>query len=134
MPERVFPAEENALPDVLAFTEEQLESAGCPMKLFMPLSVAIEEMFVNVAHYAYPGGSGEVRYSIEQDGNAVIFRLIDSGIPFDPLARPDPDTTLSAKERKIGGLGIFIMKKNMDEVHYERRNDENILTMTKRWA
>lgn len=131
MPERVFPAEDGALDDVLAFTEEQLEAAECPMKLVMPLCVAIEEMFVNVAHYAYPGGTGSVKYSIEPDGNAVTFRLTDSGIPFDPLSRPDPDTTLPAEQRKIGGLGIFMMKKTMDEVHYGRSDGENILTMKK---
>lgn len=131
MPERAFPAEDAALEEVLAFTGEQLEAAGCPLKLVMPLSVAIEEMFVNVAHYAYPGESGSVRFSIEHDGDTVTFRLTDGGIPFDPLARPDPDTTLSAEKRSIGGLGILIMKKTMDEAHYERKNGENILTMKK---
>ncbi|MGN1423767.1 MAG: ATP-binding protein [Oscillospiraceae bacterium] len=131
MPERTFPAEDSALRDVLAFTEEQLEAAGCPMKKVMQITVAIEEMFVNIAHYAYPAGNGAVRYSVERDGNCVIFRLTDSGVPFDPLAKPDPDITLSAKERKIGGLGIYMMKQTMDELSYEYTNGENILTMKK---
>lgn len=131
MPERVFPADKSALDDVLAFTGEQLEAAECPVKSIVPLTVAIEEMFVNVADHAYPGEGGIVKYSIVSDGNTVTFRLADSGIPFDPLSIPDPDTTLSAEEREIGGLGIFMMKKTMDEVHYERRNGENILTMKK---
>lgn len=134
MPERVFPAEESVLEDVLSFTEKQLEAAGCPMKLVMPLTVAIEEMFVNIAKYAYPNGGGSMKYSVVQDGNSVTFCMTDSGVPFDPLAKPDPDTTLSAEERQIGGLGIFMMKKTMDEAHYERRDGENILTMKKRWA
>lgn len=131
MPERTFPAADSELPAVLAFTEEQLEAAGCPMKKVMQITVAIEEMFVNVAHYAYPGKNGTVRYSIEHDEHCVTFRLADSGIPFDPLAKPDPDITLSAQERQIGGLGIFMMKKTMDEVSYEYTNGENILTMKK---
>lgn len=131
MPERTFPANVSALQDVLAFTEEQLDAAGCPVKKVMPISVAIEEMFVNIAHYAYPSGNGTVRYSIEHDGHCVTFRLADSGIPFNPLAKPDPDITLSAKERKIGGLGIYMMKKTMDETAYEYFNGENILTMKK---
>ncbi|MGN1339502.1 MAG: ATP-binding protein [Oscillospiraceae bacterium] len=131
MPERTFPAHDSALQDVLAFTEEQLEAAGCPMKKVMQITVAIEEMFVNIAHYAYPGGNGTVRYSIEHDDHCIIFRLADSGIPFDPLAKPDPDVTLSAEERKIGGLGIYMMKQTMDDVTYEYTNGENILTMKK---
>ena len=131
MPERTFPANVSALEDALAFTEEQLEAAGCPVNKVMQISVAIEEMFVNIAHYAYPGGNGTVRYSIEHDGQGVTFRLADSGIPFNPLAKPDPDITLSAKERKIGGLGIYMMKKTMDEAVYEYTSGENILTMKK---
>ena len=117
--------------EVLAFTEEQLEASGCPMKKIMPITVAIEEMFVNIAHYAYPDSTGTVRYSIESSDHCVTFRLADSGVPFDPLARPDPDVTLSSKERKIGGLGIYMMKQTMDDVSYEYSNGENVLTMKK---
>lgn len=131
MPERTFPAEDSALQDVIAFTEEQLEAAGCSVKKVMQISVAIEEMFINIAHYAYPSGNGTVRYSIEHDGNCVTFRLADNGIPFNPLAMPDPDITLSARERKIGGLGIYMMKKTMDEAVYEYCSGENILIMKK---
>ena len=131
MPGRTFPAEDKALKEVLAFTEEQLEAAGCPMKKIMPITVAIEEMFVNIAHYAYPDSTGTVRYSIESGDHCVTFRLADSGVPFDPLARPDPDVTLSSKERKIGGLGIYMMKQTMEDVSYEYSNGENVLTMKK---
>ena len=131
MPGRTFPAEDKALKEVLAFTEEQLEAAGCPMKKIMPITVAIEEMFVNIAHYAYPDSTGTVRDSIESGDHCVTFRLADSGVPFDPLARPDPDVTLSSKERKIGGLGIYMMKQTMDDVSYEYSNGENVLTMKK---
>ena len=131
MAERTFPAKDSALQDVLAFTEQQLNEAECPMKYVMQLTVAIEEMFVNVAHYAYSDGSGTVRYSIEHKDNCITFRLADSGIPFNPLEKPDPDITLSAQERKIGGLGIYMMKQTMDDVTYEYTNGENILTMKK---
>ncbi len=132
MTEREFPAETSVLDEVLAFAEEQLEEAGCPMKTMMAVTVAIEEMFVNVARYAYPEGGGSVTLSAQaQQGRSITFCLRDRGIPFDPLAKTDPDITLPAEEREIGGLGIYMMKKNMDEAAYSRENGENILSMTK---
>lgn len=133
MSEKTFNADDKALPEVLAFVENELEKASCPMKTALSLTVAIEEIFVNVAHYAYPNGSGTATLSIEHDceKKRLIFRMTDSGIPFNPLARPDPDITLPAEKRKIGGLGIFMMKKTMDEVFYANENGENILTMIK---
>ncbi|MGN0610405.1 MAG: ATP-binding protein [Ruminiclostridium sp.] len=134
MTERVFPADENALPEVIAFTEAELEKAECPMKAVMQITVAIEEVFINVAHYAYRDDKGEVKLSIAFDDKEkrIIFCMRDSGIPFDPLEKPDPDVTLSAEERKIGGLGIYMMKKTMDDVHYAYEKGENILTMIKK--
>ena len=133
--ERVFPAEDTALGDVLGFVEETLESAGCPMKVTMALCVAIEEVFVNVAHYAYGDGKGDVKLaiSLSENDSTVIFRMSDKGTPFDPLKRPDPDITLPVEEKEIGGLGIFITKKTMDTVSYAYKNGENILTMTKKF-
>lgn len=134
MSEKTFSADDKALPEVIAFVENELEKACCPMKTAMSLTVAIEEMFVNVAHYAYPNGSGTATLAIKHnaDKNEIMFRMTDSGVPFNPLEKPDPDVTLSAKERKIGGLGIFMMKKTMDEVFYANTNGENILTMIKK--
>ncbi|MBR4935192.1 MAG: ATP-binding protein [Anaerotignum sp.] len=134
MTNKIFPANVDALPDVLGFVEETLESYECPMKIQMAVCVAIEEVFVNVAHYAYGDGEGDVNFSIGFDkGNRdVIFRMADKGVPFDPLKKEDPDITLSAEEREIGGLGIFITKKTMDTVTYSYENNENILTMIKR--
>ena len=134
MTEKVFPAKTEALSDVLGFVEETLEDIGCPMKIQMAVSVAIEEVFVNVAHYAYPNSEGNVTFSIgyDEDGKEVIFRMADKGVPFDPLEKPDPDITLSAEERDIGGLGIFITKKTMESVTYAYENEENILTMIKK--
>ena len=134
MTNQTFPAKTEALPDVLGFVEETLEEYGCPMKIQMALCVAIEEVFVNVAHYAYGGGDGQVTLGIGFDAvnSTITFRMADTGIPFDPLKKPDPDITLSAEEREIGGLGIFITKKTMDSISYSYENGENILTMTKK--
>ena len=104
------------------------------MKTRTALCVAVEEVFVNVARYAYGDNDGDVKLSIspcEAEGT-VIFRISDNGVPFDPLKKPDPDITLSAEEREIGGLGIFITKKTMDNVSYAYENGENILTMIKK--
>ena len=134
MTNQTFPAKTEALPDILGFVEETLEGYGCSMKIQMSLCVAIEEVFVNVAHYAYGGGEGLVTLGIgfgASDGT-VTFRMTDKGIPFDPLKKPDPDITLSAEDRDIGGLGIFITKKTMDSVTYTYENGENILTMIKK--
>ena len=134
MTNQTFPAKTEALPDILGFVEETLEGYGCSMKIQMSLCVAIEEVFVNVAHYAYGGGEGHVTLGIgfgASDGT-VTFRMTDKGIPFDPLKKPDPDITLSAEDRDIGGLGIFITKKTMDSVTYTYENGENILTMIKK--
>lgn len=131
--ERVFPAKDSALGGVLEFVEETLARVNCPTKTSMALCVAMEEVFVNIAHYAYGNGTGDVTLSIALSENTgtVTFRLSDKGIPFDPLKKPDPDITLSAEEREIGGLGIFIAKKTMDSLSYAYENGENILTMTK---
>ena len=134
MTNRTVPAKVDALPDVLGFVEETLESYACPMKFQMAVCVAIEEVFVNVAHYAYGDVEGDVDFGIsfDEEIRAVTFRMADKGVPFDPLEKPDPDITLSAEEREIGGLGIFITKKTMDTVTYTYENSENILTMVKK--
>ena len=133
MTNQTFPAKIEALPDILGFVEETLESYGCPMKIQMAVCVAIEEVFVNVAHYAYGSGEGDMNLGIgfDKENRAITFRMTDKGVPFDPLKKPDPDITLSAEEREIGGLGIFITKKTMDSVTYAYENGENILTMIK---
>lgn len=134
MKKKKFPAEVEALTDVLSFVEEMLESVECPMKVQTAICVAIEEVFVNVANYAYGDEKGEVELAIDFDENdcKVTFRMADRGMAFDPLKRPDPDITLSAEDREIGGLGIFITKKTMDTVTYAYENSENILTMVKK--
>ena len=130
---KTFRATTETLPEVLSFTEETLEGVGLSLKTTTALCVAIEEVFVNIAHYAYPEGEGDVtlRISFDKDNSSVTFTLRDKGVPFDPLAKADPDITLPAAKREIGGLGIFIAKKTMDSLSYTFENGENILTMTK---
>ena len=99
----------------------------------MQIDVAVEEIFVNIAHYAYNPevGNAMVRVEILPDVPSVDITFIDQGVPYDPLAKADPDVTLSAEERQIGGLGIFMVKKTMDDVKYEYVNGHNILTLKK---
>jgi anti-sigma regulatory factor (Ser/Thr protein kinase) len=118
---------------VTAFVDEQLESLGCPMKAQMQIDIAIDELFGNIVHYAYNPevGPATVRVEVQQEPLAVVITFIDHGVPYDPLAKDDPDTTLSAEERQIGGLGIYMVKKSMDEIAYEYKNGQNILTIKK---
>ena len=122
------------LPQVQAFVEERLEAAECPMRAQMHLSVVVEEVFANIASYAYAPGTGEaiVRMEISGEPKIVTITFLDRGIAYDPLARTDPDVTLPAEERDIGGLGVFLTKKLMDEVLYERTDGYNILTIRKK--
>ncbi len=131
---KTFPAKTEVLSDVLGFVDEMLQNYQCPMKIQMAVCVAIEEVFVNVAHYAYGDGDGDMMLGIgfDEESRSITFRMSDRGVPFDPLKKPDPDITLSAEERDIGGLGIFITKKTMDSVEYSYENGENILTMIKK--
>ena len=102
----------------------------------MAVCVAIEEVFVNVARYAYPNAEGDMTLYIgfdEQTRN-VTFIMSDKGVPFDPLKKPDPDITLSVEDRQIGGLGIFMTKHLMDELSYEYKEGQNILTLKKVWG
>jgi len=106
---------------------------GCPPKAEMHIEVAAEEIFVNIAHYAYAPqkGSATVRVEVGEDPVSVTITFMDRGTPYDPLSREDPDVTLGAEERAIGGLGVFITKKTMDDVAYEYRDGRNILTLKK---
>ena len=131
---QTFPAKVEALSDVLGFVDRMLELYECPMKIQTAICVAIEEVFVNVARYAYGDREGDMTLGIgfEEESRTITFRMTDKGVQFDPLKKPDPDITLSAEEREIGGLGIFITKKTMDQVTYAYENGENILTMIKK--
>lgn len=133
MVERTFPAALEYLEQVQDFIDEQLEQHDCPMKAKFQLDVAVEEIFVNIAHYAYHPEVGEatVRCCVGGSPLQVTIQFLDRGKPFNPLAKEDADTTLSAEDRDIGGLGILMVKKSMDAVDYTYENGKNILTIKK---
>lgn len=122
------------LPAVQAFVEERLESVSCPPKARMQIELAVEEIFINIASYAYSEGGGRalVRVEVSDEPITVSITFIDHGVPYDPLAKEDPDVTLPVNERKIGGLGIFMTKQVMDDVVYEYRDGSNVLTLKKK--
>ena len=124
------------IPQVTAFVDEQLEACGCPMKAQMQIDVAIDELFSNIAYYAYHPGKGPatVRVETKEDPLSVVITFIDNGVQYDPLKKADPDISLSAEERGIGGLGIYMVKKSMDEITYEYRDGQNILKIRKHLA
>lgn len=118
---------------VTAFVDEQLEALNCPEKAQMQIDIAIDELFSNISHYAYDPdvGNATVRVEVTESPLAVIITFIDSGIPYDPLSSVDPDITLSAEARQLGGLGIYLVKKTMDDIAYEYKDGKNILTIKK---
>ena len=120
------------LDKVLSFIDGHLENNACSMKSQMQIDLAAEEIFVNIAQYSYAPGTGSATICLSvADGSAEI-TFIDSGIPYDPLAKEDPDITLSSEERQIGGLGIFLIKQYMDDVRYEYSDGQNKLTIVKK--
>lgn len=118
---------------VTNFVNEQLEEIDCPLKAKMQIDIAIDELFGNIAHYAYnpKTGPATVRVEVTSTPISVVITFIDHGIPYDPLKKNDPDITLTSEEREIGGLGIFMVKKTMDEITYEYKNGQNILRIRK---
>ena len=122
------------LDKVLTFVDEELVALSCPPDQQIQIQIAVEELFVNIAHYAYNPevGPATVRVDVEDDPISVVITFIDNGVPYDPLAKDDPDITLSAQERDIGGLGIYMVKMSMDDVSYEYKDGRNILTIKKK--
>ena len=126
--ELIVEAKTEKLDEVIDFIDAFLEKMECPMKTMTQIDVAVEEIFVNIAHYS---GSDKARITLTESDGVVSITFADTGTPYNPLARPDPDTTLSAEERQIGGLGIYIVKKTMDSVNYEYRDGCNVFTIRK---
>ena len=126
-------AQTSELSQVLAFADTILEEAGCSAKTKMQIDIAIEEIFVNIATYAYPseGGQAVIEIETDKDGKIVKITFEDQGVPYNPLENEDPDITLPAEERPIGGLGIFLVKNIMDEVSYDYADGKNRLTIKK---
>lgn len=116
--------------EVTAFFEEQLEAAEAPVRVMMQVDVAVDEIFSNIARYS---GAKRASVGCRIEGKKAILRFEDDGIPYDPTKTPEPDISLSAEERGIGGLGIFMVKKTMDRVEYAYLDGCNVLTLEKEW-
>jgi len=133
MKEITLPANTDSIEAVTHFVNEQLEPMSCPERTRIQLSVAIDELFGNIANYAYVPEEGQATVRVETEDNprGIIITFIDSGTPYNPLEAKEPDTTLPARQRRIGGLGIFMVKKTMDDITYEYKDGQNILTVRK---
>ncbi|MDR0897595.1 MAG: ATP-binding protein [Oscillospiraceae bacterium] len=130
-----LPARVERLAEASAFVEGLLAEGGCPKKIALQIGVALEELFVNIARYAYAPGEGRVEIQCELSPAApgVCITLVDTGAPYDPLNKQDPDITLDAAARELGGLGIFLAKKTMDEIVYRYEHGANRVTLVKGW-
>ena len=120
------------LKNVNDFLSECFENAGCSMKMMMQLELVTEELFANVCNYAYDDAIGMICIGAEAKDGMLSLTFTDSGKPYDPLKKEDPDITLSAEDRPIGGLGVFMVKNIMDDVSYEYKDGKNILTVKKK--
>lgn len=127
-------AVDDNLEKVTSFVDEILEMVECPVKVQMKIDIAIDEVFSNIAHYAYCPETGMVTVQVEviREPLTACITFIDQGTPYNPLSVPEPDTSLSVEERQIGGLGIYLVRKSMDDVSYEYREGKNILTINKK--
>ena len=133
MQELTIPALVENLPRVLEFVDRNLEGLGMSPADKMQVDVAVEEIFVNIASYAYipEEGPATVRFETTQPPVSVIVSFLDRGVPYDPLAKPDPDLDQPLQKRRRGGLGIYMVKQYMDGIEYEYRDGQNILTLKK---
>jgi len=131
MEQITIPAHLDNLKTLFSFTSGVMEKDNIDISLQNKINIAIEEVFVNIANYAYPAVNGDVTICVKSESDKIIFEFKDTGIPYNPLEKPDPDVTLSAEDRVIGGLGIFMVKKIMDDVQYKYEDDQNILTLIK---
>lgn len=129
----VLPNDIETIPQLNEFIDLVAEEVGLDMSLTMSLNLAMEEAVVNVMDYAYPDGQkGNVDIEVTADQEWMTFVITDTGIAFDPTTKEDADTTLSAEERPIGGLGIFLVRQLMDDINYEREGNKNVLTLRKK--
>ena len=130
----IVPALPEELTKVQTFVDTELEALDCPMDAQFQIDLAVEEIFVNIASYAYRPdvGEAEIRVEVNEDPLRVVVQFLDHGKPFDPLAKEDADTSPEAIERRLGGLGILLVKRSMDAVTYAYENGRNILTIEKK--
>ena len=129
----VLPNDIETIPQLNEFIDLVAEEVGLDMSLTMSLNLAMEEAVINVMDYAYPDGQkGNVDIEVTADQEWMTFVITDTGIAFDPTTKEDADTTLSAEERPIGGLGIFLVRQLMDDINYKREGNKNVLTLRKK--
>lgn len=131
MVSKTFKASQESLPEAMAFLEEQMNILEIDLKKQMQISIAVEELFVNIAHYSYAAEEGEVELQLDKNAMLII-SLIDSGQPFNPLERKDPDINAPLEERDIGGLGIYMAKQNADKIEYEYKDGKNVVRIYKK--
>ena len=112
--------------------KKELDNNNCDEIVISQVELSVEEIFVNIAKYAYEDKNGKCIVEVQNDGHNLKFIFEDSGVKFNPLEKSDPDTKLSAEERDIGGLGIFLVKKNMDNIEYKYEDGKNILILSKK--
>ena len=137
--EITLPSVQESIPQAAEFVHERLISFGCPLKMRLQFAIVSDEICSNICKFAYPGGGGTMTIRLElehvpgkeQGPSSVFLTFIDQGVPYDPLAAPAPDITLSAAKRKPGGLGIHIAKHLMDDACYEYKDGRNILRLRK---
>ena len=129
MPRILLPATLEGMSEANAFLEASLDTEECPPRARMALTTALEEIFMNIVHYS---GAASAELSLERDSDTMEMRFTDAGVPFNPLDRAEPDLSLPVEERPIGGLGILMVRRLMDDVAYTRENYRNILTVRKK--
>ena len=132
--EKTFAASMDTIPDIVGFVSETASAMGVHPKRVMHLELAVEEAAVNICSYAYEIPPGEVTIRISRETEVVRIELIDVGVPFDPLAADAPDIKMELENREVGGLGIFLIRRVLDEVHYSRSGDRNILSLAVRYG
>ena len=132
MPALKIEADRERVEEVMEFVDGQLEAHACSVKSQTQLDIAVDELFANIARYAYGGETGEAVIEIEFPEGFAAITFRDWGTPFNPLEHPDPDVTLPAEKRQIGGLGIYMVKKSMDSVSYRYEDGQNILTIRRK--
>ena len=131
--ELVIEAVVENLDTVNSFVHKAIEKFNCSNRTLMQLDVVVEEIFVNIASYAYSPNTGLVKILLKTNTEPLSISLtfIDSGVPYNPLEKSDPDINLSADDRQIGGLGIFLTKNLVDNIHYQYIDKQNILQFIK---
>ena len=132
MSELFIEAKTENLCRILDFVSENLEAADCSVKTQTQIAIAVEEIFVNIAHYAYNPETGGTTIRVLATDNEIVIEFEDNGKPYNPLEKTDPDITKSMEERELGGLGIYMVKNIMDAVEYRHEDNKNILTIRKK--